>query len=181
MPWKWLLGATKATDMAAAYSSAYRHEMVRRLTGAGAMTSQALSRETGVAQSTLSQWLRDARSLPFVTKTAKTKTPEEKLRIVVASAALEGEELGAFLRREGIHEVELRDWRQAMLDGLSGGPPKVRSADGKQIRQLQKELHRKDKALAEAAALVLLKKKAIAAGLLEPEDDDTNSNNGSSS
>jgi transposase-like protein len=171
----------KATDMASPYSSVFRHEMVRRLTGAGAVTSQALSRETGVAQSTLSQWLRDVRNLPVVTKTAKARTPEEKLRLVVASASLEGEELGAFLRREGIHEVELRDWRQSMLAGLSGGPPPVRSAEGKRIRELEKELLRKDKALAEAAALVLLKKKAIAAGLLAPEDDDTEPNSGSSS
>jgi transposase len=167
--------------MADPYSSAFRREMVRRLTGPSAVTGQALSRETGVAQSTLSLWLRDARNLPNVTKSAKTRSPEEKLRLVDASASLEGEELGAFLRREGIHEVELRDWRNSMLAGLAGGPPPVRGAEAKQIHELQKELRRKDKALAEAAALVLLKKKAIAAGLLEPEDDDTDPNSGSSS
>jgi len=167
--------------MAKAYSSEFRDTMVRRLTGGGAVTSRALARETGVAQSTLSVWLRDVRNLPAVTKTAKTRTPEEKLRLVIASASLEGDELGAFLRREGVHEVELRDWRQAMLVGLSGGPPPVRGAEARQVKELQKELRRKDKALAEAAALVLLKKKAVAAGLLAPEDDDTDPNSGSSS
>jgi transposase len=111
----------------------------------------------------------------------KSRTPEEKLRLVLSAAALEGDELGAFLRREGIHEVELRDWRKAMLEGLSGGRAAPLSTERKSIKKLEKELRRKDRALAEVAALVVLKKKAQALGLLDPEDDDTEGSNGSSS
>jgi transposase-like protein len=166
-----------------AYTAAFRVEMIRRMTGPSATSARALSRETGVGQATLSHWLREARTLPVVSDTKKPslRTPEEKLRLVLASAGLEGEELGAFLRHEGVREVELRDWRKAMLEGLSGGPPAPLSSDGKTIKGLQKELRRKDKALAEVAALLMLKKKAEALGLLEPEDDDTKGNSGSSS
>jgi transposase-like protein len=170
------LGA-KVADMGGlkkAYTATFRAEMVRRMSGPGAATARALSRETGIGQATLSLWLRSARTLSVVSDvTGKTplRSPEEKLRLVVQSIALEGEELGAFLRREGVHEVELRDWRKAMLDGLGGGRAAPLGTDAKVIKNLEKELRRKDRALAEIAALVVLKKKAQALGLLEPEDD----------
>jgi hypothetical protein len=109
------------------------------------------------------------------------RTPEEKMRLVLEAARLQGEELGAFLRKEGVHEVELRDWQKAMLDGLSGGRPALRGTDAKVIKNLEKELRRKDRALAEVAALVVLKKKAQALGLLEAEDDDTDPSSGNKS
>jgi transposase len=167
-----------------AYTAAFRMAMIRRLSGPSATSARALSREVGVTQGTLSHWLREARTLPDVTKIttkANLRTPEEKMRLVLDSAGLEGEELGAFLRREGVHEVELRDWRKAMLEGLSGGRVAPANSDVKTIKNLEKELRRKDRALAEVAALVVLKKKAQALGLLEPEDDDTDGNSGSSS
>lgn len=166
------------------YTPAFRVEMVRRMSGPSASSARALSRETGIAQATLSNWLRDARTLPGVSDSKakpKLRSPEEKMRLVLASAGLEGEELGAFLRREGVHEIELRDWRKSMLEGLSGGRHGPLSSDAKTIKGLEKELRRKDRALAEVAALIVLKKKAQALGLLEPEDDDTDGNNGSSS
>lgn len=167
-----------------AYTPAFRLEMIRRMSGPSATSARALSREVGVAQATLSHWLREARTLPVVSHSEakpKLRSPEEKMRLVLASAGLEGEELGAFLRKEGVHEVELRDWSKAMLDGLSGGRAAPLNSDAKIIKGLERELLRKDRALAEVAALVVLKKKAQTLGLLEPEDDDTDGNSGSSS
>lgn len=167
-----------------AYTEAFREEMVRRLSGPGATSAQALARESGVAQVTLSRWLIEARTLSVVSDSKgkpKLRSPEEKLRLVLASSGLEGDELGAFLRGEGVHEVELRDWRKAMLQGLSGGRGPLLSSDSKTIKSLEKELRRKDRALAEVAALIVLKKKAQASGLLDPEDGDTEGNSGSSS
>ncbi len=163
------------------YTEEFRLEMVRRMSGPYSVTAKSLSRESGVAQVTLSDWLREARTVGGVSK--RERSPEEKLRLVLLGVNLEGEELGAFLRREGVHEVELRDWRKAMLSGLAGGrPPSSSTPDALKVRQLQKDLRRKDKALAEAAALVILKKKAQDFGWLPPdEDDSTNESNGSSS
>lgn len=163
------------------YTHEFRVEMVRRMTGPHSVTAKALARESGIAQSTLSVWLRDARSLVPVSK--KERSPEEKLKLVLSGLGLEGEALGAFLRREGVHEVELRDWRKAMLSGLAGGrPPPKAMSDARRIQQLERDLRRKDKALAEAAALVILKKKAQAFGWLpKDEDSDTDEGNGSSS
>jgi transposase-like protein len=112
---------------------------------------------------------------------SKRRTPEEKLELVLQASRLEGEELAAFLRREGVHELELRDWRKSMVEGLAGGRPAPGTDASRKIKALEKELRRKDRALAEAAALALLKKKAQALGLLDPEDEDTDPPSESSS
>ena len=103
------------------------------------------------------------------------RTADEKLQIVLEAARLSDDELGAFLREKGIYELELKEWQQQMLDGLRAEPrPATRQAtpaEVKRTRELERELRRKDKALAEAAALIVLKKKLQA--LWGEEDDDT--------
>ena len=100
---------------------------------------------------------------------------EEKLQVVMEAASVPEEQLGAFLRNKGIHETHLRQWRSQMLQGLhdktSGKKGGRKRKEDKEIKELKKELARKDKALAEAAALLILKKKAQA--IWGDEDDDT--------
>ena len=142
----------------------------------GGPTATALSATTGVPQPTLSKWLRDAKtsSMPDTKEPRRPRDwkPEEKLRILTEATGLEGDELGALLRREGLHEADLGEWRRAALGAL-GAPakPAPGSAEARRIRELEKQLHRKDKALAEAAALLILKKKVQ--DLWGDEDDDT--------
>ncbi len=109
-------------------------------------------------------------------------TAEEKLSVVVEAAALKDEDLGAFLRRRGIHEAQLKEWRQMVLSGLEKRPvrsSKKLTAEARRIRELERELSRKEKALAEAAALLVLKKKAQA--IWGDGDEDTARKNGSAS
>ena len=104
-------------------------------------------------------------------------TTEEKLRVVLETRGLTGEELGAYLRREGIHEAVLRQWRKGVEQGLSEKHGTGRNpADVKRIHKLERELKRKEKALAEAAALLVLQKKVQA--LWGDEDERTPSRNG---
>ena len=42
------------------YPERFKQRMIERMTGVGAMSAGALSEEVGVAQSTLSYWLRQA-------------------------------------------------------------------------------------------------------------------------
>jgi hypothetical protein len=98
------------------------------------------------------------------------------MRLVLEASRLSEAELGAFLRREGLHEAELDEWRDAMMSGLKPAASKrARSEEGRRVRELEKELRRKDKALAEAAALLVLQKKVRA--LWGDEDDDTKKGN----
>jgi transposase-like protein len=106
-------------------------------------------------------------------------THDEKIAAVLESMSLTEEQLGGFLRQRGLYRATLDEWRESVLRGaraeLGGRPTKsekrARAADAKRIRTLERELVRKDKALAEAAALLVLKKKVSA--LLGDEDDDT--------
>lgn len=147
--------------------------MVQRMVGPNAVTATALGREVGIGQSTLSRWLRAAHRAEMRTKktmpepppaqSGQARTADDKMRLVLASEQLGPEERGAFLRREGVHESELEVWRAAMVQALgarhpNSGPP--RPADQRRIKELERELGRKDKALAETAALLVLAKKA---------------------
>ena len=99
----------------------------------------------------------------------------EKVRAVLESMDLASDELGAFLRRNGLHEAQLAEWRDTVVVALSGRGSPNGKKDGKRIRELEKELRRKDKALAEAAALLMLEKKLQA--LWGAGDGDTNEEN----
>ena len=101
------------------------------------------------------------------------KRAQEKLHAVMEASALSDDELGAFLRERGLHEVHLEDWRETVLESLEGHP---RAAKGEKTRihKLEQELRRKEKALAETAALLVLQKKVNAIwGSSEDEAEDT--------
>ena len=156
--------------------------MVERLSGPRAPTATELAGETGVAQSTLSKWLKAAGTVapkmarrktqkipPTSTTRPRDLTAEEKVALVLEAAAVPEAELGAFLRRKGVHEAQLADWQQqvtqgavAALRGPSKRDRKAASVEVRRVRDLERELARKEKALAEVAALLVLKKKAQA-------------------
>lgn len=157
------------------YSVAFKQKMVQRLTGKNAVTATELARETGVPQQNLSRWLLQARSLPTVAEkpgpVVREWTVEQKARVLSEAAKLDGEELAAYLEREGVKLAEYERWRIALDEG-----GRASASTAKRIRELERELARKEKALAEAAALLILKKKLEALSG-EDEDDDTNGEN----
>lgn len=147
------------------YSPAFKSRMLRRLIGPSAMSANALAKEVGVNQVLLSRWLRESRTVEDMASSKKSKkwTGAEKLRVVIAARGLSETELGALLRREGVHEAELTAWQataEAALTDVSSRVP--RSAEAQRIHELERELRRKDAALAETAALLVLKKKVQA-------------------
>ena len=172
------------------YPEMFKRKMVQKLSGSNALTASELSRKIDIPQPTLSRWLKDAsfqQSIGFssnfkinsraMAKKQPTKwNPERKFKAVNEAALLSDEKLGAFLRREGIHETHLEQWRLQMLNGLNPTAVKKTKAgatlpEKKRIKSLEKELRRKDKALAETAALLVLKKKVQE--IWGDEDDST--------
>jgi transposase-like protein len=164
------------------YTEGFRQQMVRRLTGPSACSQAALAQEPGVPQSTLSRWLRSAGRVPRMSETdnkgvvvpeVAARRPEdwsasERLAAVVKAAGMSEAELGTFLRAQGLHEANLKAWQAAALQGLDDrSASRENSPASKRVRELERELARKEKALAEAAALLVLAKKSRA--LLEGE------------
>lgn len=166
------------------YSLGFKSRMVKRMAGSEGISANALSMEVGVAQATLSRWLRDGRMLGGMSKKkqdsskkSRRRTVDDKLRIVMEAMSLSGEALGEFLRREGVHEAQLNEWRERVVVGATGALKDAKrkkseqTPEAREIRELKRELRRKEKALAEAAALLILKKKWTE--YLEGEDSDT--------
>ncbi len=167
------------------YSKRFRRKMVQKMLGPRAKTASGLSEEVGICQSTLSRWKRSATIADMSEdkleemkprKRPQDWTAEEKLEAVREAGGLEDEELGAYLRRSGLHEAQLKKWRAAALEGLSKKKRSKGMAPSRRIRELERELRRKEKALAEAAALLILKKKAEV--LWGDGDDDTDHRSG---
>src|SRR5205809_689249 len=104
------------------YSEALRAKMVRKMLPPGAVSANALAAETGMNQPTLSRWLKEARTQGVMDKPAKKWTPAEKLRVVVEASKLSDDKLGEFLRREGLHEAKLKEWREAAETSLADAP-----------------------------------------------------------
>jgi len=175
------------------YPEIFKEKMVLRMSGARGISVNALSEEVGVPQSSLSRWLREA-GVDVVAKKVNEKSKrtkagkrpedwpaEEKLDAVLEAASLSEEELGAYLRRKGLHSVQLEQWRrrvtEAAMEALqSKSSRKKASIEAKRVKKLERELRRKEKALAETAALLVLKKKVAA--IWEDEDDSTEWKNG---
>ena len=180
------------------YSTKFKARMVQRMVGPGAVTATDLAEETGISQSTLSAWLREARTLggkmpdtpspapatpaAAVVVTAPTTTPptsaprarkpQEQLRILALADTLNPEELGAMLRREGLHAAELEGWRSAVIAALQGQAPSAAAttsaADRRRIQSLERELDRKEK----ACEVLGLSVRTTQRWKLDPDGDD---------
>jgi hypothetical protein len=95
------------------------------------------------------------------------RSVEEKLKAVIEYEGLDEVQRGEYLRRKGLQSEHIAAWKKNMEAGLSGGGGGLSASsrsewatDKKKIKELEKELRRKDRALAETTALLVLKKKA---------------------
>jgi transposase len=151
------------------YPEGFKKAMVVKMTAAGGQSATSLAKQEGVPQSTLSRWLREYATVgmkgeSMTQRRAQDWSAEEKLEAILEYERTPEEQRGVFLREKGLHEATLERWKketlQAMkLQGLAGGK---KDPQRKRIAALERELRRKDAALAEAAALLVLKKKADA-------------------
>lgn len=106
--------------------------------------------------------------MPGSGKNAEEWTSEDKFAVVLETAALNASELAEYCRRKGLFAEQITAWRAACMAANASTTQQTRSQqaqskeDKKRIRQLEKDLQRKEKALAEAAALLILRKKVQA-------------------
>ena len=95
------------------YTAAFKARVLQRLVGPRAISAYRLASEVGVSQVTLSRWLVAARSVPGMTTPSRKWTGAQKLRVMLAAHGLSETDLGALLRREGLHSAQLDAWRAA--------------------------------------------------------------------
>ena len=152
------------------YSEQFKSAMVAKIAVSDGISASALSQEVGIPQQTLSRWVKEYAKFGgngggrMKSKRPEDWTAEEKLKALLEYDKLDEEQRGKYLREKGLHSIHLQRWQWEFIEAYASKKKKTRGGDPKQkrIKELEKELRRKDKALAETAALLVLKKKAQA-------------------
>jgi transposase len=152
----------------AKYSPQFQENAVRQLMPPLLRSVAQVSRDTGVSEPTLYAWKKRFQSQGALLPTRATQ-PEgwdakAKLAAIIQTAAMNEAERSAWCREHGLYSEQLDAWRAAFesMDDARLIPHSELAQVRKDKRDLQKELQRKDRALAETAALLALSKKARA-------------------
>jgi transposase-like protein len=159
------------------YSPEFKEQVVRKMMPPHSQSVAKLSRDTGIAQPTLYAWRNKYRAQGEVVP-AKSSKPDEwgwkaKAAALLKTETMNEAEKAEFCRQNGLYVEQLEGWQEAfeVADGWNEPVTKAEINSEKQkVKKLEKELRRKDKALAEAAALLILAKKAQAIWGIQEED-----------
>ena len=149
------------------YSEEFRASVAARLLPPNNARISDIVKETGVPKDTLYDWrarYRNKQGLyPSSCKSSNQYSADDKLAVIIETATLNETELSEYCRCKGIYPVQIKNWKTSMVQGLMSEPSKAdREQNQKQVRtiqRLEKDLARKEKALAEVAALLVLQKK----------------------
>lgn len=150
------------------YSREFKDSILTKLLPPNNVGVPQLAAQTGILRDTLYGWRREAlgQACGPPAATAGTLGSEEKFAVVMETATLNELELGAYCRGKGLFAEQISAWRetcaQANAPLASKAERAQRRAEQAEIGRLGRELQRKDRALAEAAALLVLQKKVRA-------------------
>ena len=162
--------------MSMKFTQSFRVRAVEKALNRGSEVSlQRIADELGVSISALSRWTLKAREheleLEPVNAMNKAKRPqdwtlEERLDSVIACASLGEDSLGEYCREQGIFHHHVKQWKTDFVTSKGQSQELSLVSDMKRLKEenkaLVKEVNRKDRALAETAALLVLQKKVQA-------------------
>jgi len=159
------------------YTKEFKQSMVQKFLTNPNRSAKSLSVEAGVPISTLRGWKNLYCQSKGTVLSKKKLTPEDKFNVVILTASMSEAEKSEYCRKNGIYSEEIEQWKKDCIAGC-GSTSYVKTIKRSKIERkleqetklLKKELNRKDKALAETAALLVLKKKANAIWG-DPEDE----------
>lgn len=153
------------------YTPSYRLNVVEKaLHRATHETLVQCATQQGIGYSTLTRWMAQARNdgLRTAGERPQEKRPQDwsaaqKLQALIETAALTEQDQGGYCRQHGIFQQNLIQWKQEFMRTPDSQTTALKAENRmlkEELKQVQRELARKEKALAEAAALLVLKKKA---------------------
>ncbi len=151
------------------YSEERKAAVMRKLLPPENRVVPEVAQEEGISDATLYTWLKQAREqgvpVPGSGKQTDSWSGEAKLAVVVETAGLNEAELSEYCRSKGLYPEQVKAWRAACIAGAANDVQQRQAKQAeakrekKRIKELERELRRKDKALAETAALLVLRKK----------------------
>ncbi|MEO6076369.1 MAG: transposase [Dokdonella sp.] len=152
------------------YTPEQRQAAVKQMGPPHLQPIKALAKATGITEVTLRIWRREAieagQLLRRDARQSERWSGLDKFRVVLETAPLSAAELSEYARQQGVLPEQIARWREACEKAnapATGAPTKASDrASLQRVQMLERELGRKDAALAEAAALLVLQKKAQA-------------------
>jgi transposase-like protein len=150
------------------YSAEFKEQALLKVLQRGSRSAGSVADELNMNALTLRKWMRVTAAAGQGADSGKARRPddwsqEDRLLALHQSHGLADESLNAWCRERGLFAHHLRQWR---VDFCVAGASANRRENNQEVRelkqanaQLQRELNRKEKALAEAAALLVLQKK----------------------
>jgi transposase-like protein len=159
--------------MSVKYSQSFKLQAVEKTLSRPEGTGiKHIAESLGVGYSTLERWIVDSRkqsfeSTPDPTSSSTQKRPhdwsaEERLNLVIACDSLDEPSINALCRENGLYPHHINQWKKDLVSNQTPKVPSETKSLRQEIKALKKELNRKDKALAETAALLVLQKKVHA-------------------
>ena len=153
----------------ARYSSERKEALLKKLLPPLNMTVVEVASQDGISAQTLYNWRTHAKKagkpVPGKTSTSEDWSAQSKLAVVVETMALSASELSQYCREKGLYSEQVQRWKQECLSGFVSSEAtntalyRQSKGDKAEIKRLKKELRRKEKALAETAAILVLQKK----------------------
>jgi transposase len=145
----------------ARYGQAFKNRAVARLLPPESASAQDVAREIGVSADTLERWRSEALAQPG---RERVWTAAARFDAVLTTAAMDENAKGAWCRANGVYLKDLTAWRQNATQALAGpgeerASPNQTKQDRRRIKELERDLRRKNAALAETTALLVLSKK----------------------
>jgi len=148
------------------YSSRIRQAVLRKVLPPQSMAVRDVALEFGISEQAINGWMKLVKEGKLSADAEDTgpryKPASEKLALLLESKLLEADRRGEWLREKGLHSEHLTLWEQELrelMDDKTANDKTELQTLRKRTRQLEKELDRKNTALAELAALMVLKKK----------------------
>ncbi|MCU7880192.1 MAG: transposase [Candidatus Thiodiazotropha sp. (ex Lucinoma aequizonata)] len=149
-----------------------KEAVLKKILPSNNKTIPEIAKEEGICEGTLYNWRKAARAegrlMPDGDSTPTGWCAAEKFATVIEIASMNEAELSAYYRERGLYAEQIVEWREACEQANDWDRNQnkrlkdIRKADEKRIKELERELNRKEKALAETAALLVLRKKAQA-------------------
>ena len=147
----------------ARYSEAFKNKAVARLLPPEESTPELVARETGIGVGTLLRWQGGSPSVPA---RGRALTAAARFDAVIVTAGMNESNKNAWCREHGVYPGELAQWLTSAAGALTDTEPMRASAstqqtrqDKKRIKELERDINRKNAALAETTALLVLAKK----------------------
>jgi transposase len=147
------------------FSEDFQKSVVSKFLNRGSKTAVSIAEDVGVSLPSIYGWTKKYGNVQGMTNKPRSKPNDrkahEKFQLVMKYFSLPEAERGKFLRENGLHSDHLEMWKTTMEAGFNVKSKTPELAEEKKKNKiLEREIRRKDKALAEAAALLILQKKA---------------------